>query len=201
MAASSVLAFWGVAALLIAVPGPDWAFILGMSAGPRAVVPAVAGLAIGYTAVTAVVAAGVGAAVAGSPAVLTALAVVGGGYLMWQGAMIVARPPTASAIAGGGSGRRGGTLVRGVAVSALNPKALLMFLALLPQFTDPDWTWPVAAQIGLLGVLFTLSCAAFYVGLGLLASTLVQPRPAVARLSGAAMVVLGGALIAERALA
>ncbi len=29
------------------------------------------------------------------------------------------------------------TLVKGVAVSGLNPKGLLVFLALLPQFTNP----------------------------------------------------------------
>ena len=75
MAASAVLAFWAVALLLIVVPGPDWAFILGAG---RAVVPAVGGLVAGYLVLTAAVAAGVGALVAGSPVILTALTVVGG---------------------------------------------------------------------------------------------------------------------------
>ena len=41
----------------------------------------------GYTALTLVVAAGVGAVVAESPAILTGLTIVGGAYLMWHGAM------------------------------------------------------------------------------------------------------------------
>ena len=87
----------------------------------------VAGLVVGYAALTAVVSAGVGALVAGTPAALTALTLVGGGYLMWQG----------------------------IGISALNPKALLLFLALLPQFTAPHGPWPLAAQIALLGSIFT----------------------------------------------
>ena len=42
----------------------------------------------GDTALTLVVAAGVGAVVAESPAILTGLTIVGGAYLMWHGAMI-----------------------------------------------------------------------------------------------------------------
>src|ERR1700709_1963566 len=83
MSVNAVFAFWGVALLLIVVPGADWAFTIGAGVQQRAVVPAVGGLVIGYALMTAVVAAGVGALVAGSPAALTALSVIGGAYLMW----------------------------------------------------------------------------------------------------------------------
>src|SRR5580700_7194603 len=63
MAAGSVVAFWGVALLLIMVPGADWAFVLGASLRGHSVLPAVAGLVLGYTGITIVVAAGVGAVV------------------------------------------------------------------------------------------------------------------------------------------
>jgi threonine/homoserine/homoserine lactone efflux protein len=58
------------------------------------VTAAVAGLVVGYVALTAVVSAGVGALVADTPAALTALALVGGGYLMWQGVVTLRRPST-----------------------------------------------------------------------------------------------------------
>jgi len=85
-------------------------------------------------------------------------------------------------------------------VSALNPKGLLVFLALLPQFTSPRWSWPLAAQLGLLGLVFVVSCAAFYLVLGSAARRVLAARPAAARavtrFSGAAMAVIGGLLLA-----
>jgi len=220
MAASSLLAFWGIAMLLIIVPGADWAFVLGSGLRNRTAVPAVGGLVIGYAGVTVVVAAGVGALVARSPAFLFGLTVVGGAYLMWHGARTLPRraPDTAPG-AGGGVGRDGGavsndrgpagtgraTLARGVGVSALNPKGLLIFLALLPQFTSPRWSWPLPAQLGVLGLVFMLSCAAFYLCLGSFARRVLNARPAatlaVTRFSGAAMIVIGALLLAERVIA
>ena len=57
MAASSVATFWLIAILLIIVPGPDWAFVLSAGLRGGSVAVAVGGLAIGYAAITSVVAA------------------------------------------------------------------------------------------------------------------------------------------------
>ena len=202
MAASSVIAFWAVASLLIMVPGADWAFVLGSGLGGRTVVPAVGGLVLGYAGVTVVVAAGVGTLVARSPAFLTGLTVAGGLYLMWHGARTFARSSAPSARPGGAAGTSRGVLVRGAGVSALNPKGLLVFLALLPQFADPHGSWPPAAQLGVLGLVFTATCAVFYLCLGSFARSVLHARPAAAlavtRFSGVAMVVIGAALLAER---
>jgi threonine/homoserine/homoserine lactone efflux protein len=255
MAAGSVVAFWAVALLLIMVPGADWAFVLGASLRGRSVLPAVAGLVLGYTGITIVVAAGVGAVVGRSPALLAGLTVAGGCYLIWHGATTFARPAAASARIGSappgpappgpatrGSATRGsaaagpatrgsaaagpatrgsaaagpatrgsaaaGTrpadtgravLARGMGVSALNPKGLLIFLALLPQFTNPGWSWPLTAQLGLLGLVFAATCGVFYLGLGSAARKILAARPAAARavtrFSGAAMVVIGALLL------
>jgi threonine/homoserine/homoserine lactone efflux protein len=202
MAIDSVFAFWVVALLLIVVPGADWAFTIGAGLRGHSVVPAVGGLVAGYAAVTAVVAAGVGALVAGSPAILTALTVVGGVYLIWHGATTFARPAT-PALAGADSGGAGwDTFVKGAGVSGLNPKGLLIFLALLPQFTSPRASWPVAGQIGVLGLAFTATCAVFYSAVGLLARAVLRARPmvarAVGRLSGAAMALVGISLLIDR---
>jgi threonine/homoserine/homoserine lactone efflux protein len=92
--------------------------------------------------------------------------------------------------------------VKGIGVSGLNPKGLLIFLALLPQFTNRDWNWPVAGQIYALGMVFTLTCAIFYLAPGSFARSFLQARSAagraVSRLSGAAMVVIGVMLVLER---
>ncbi len=199
----SVFAFWVVALVLIVVPGADWAFTLSAGLAGRSVLPAVGGLVAGYTAMTAVVAAGVGALVAGSPAALTALTVAGGLYLVWHGATTMVKPAAAAVDAGAAAAGTGRTiLLRGIGVSGLNPKGLLIFLALLPQFTTPGRGWPIAAQIGVLGLVFTLTCAIFYLALGALAKTVLHARPVAARLlgriCGAAMVAIGLTLVAER---
>ena len=225
MPAGSIVAFWAVALLLIMVPGADWAFVLGVSLRGRSVLPAVGGLVLGYTGITIVVAVGVGAVVGRSPALLGGLTVVGGCYLIWHGATTFARPAAASTRTGSaapgpaapGPAAPGPTaagpvaagalpadtgravMVRGLGVSALNPKGLLIFLALLPQFTNPRWSWPLTAQLGLLGLVFAASCGAFYLGLGSAARKILAARPAAARavtrFSGAAMVVIGALLL------
>jgi threonine/homoserine/homoserine lactone efflux protein len=203
MAASSVAAFWAVAVLLIIVPGPDWAFTISAGLRGGSVVAAVGGLAIGYAAISSVVAAGVGTVVARTPDVLIALTVAGGLYLMWHGARTFAAP-AAPVTAGDAPASNRALLVRGIGVSGLNPKGLLVLLALLPQFANPRGSWPLSAQLGLLGLVFTLSCALFYFGLGSSARKVLHTRPraaaALSRLSGAAMFVIGALLLAERLL-
>ncbi|WP_326557581.1 LysE family translocator [Micromonospora sp. NBC_01796] len=216
MAPGAVLAFWLVALLLIVVPGADWAFTIGAGLRGHSVLLAVGGLVAGYAVVTVVVAAGVGALVAGSPAVLTGLTVVGGLYLVWHGVTTFAGPAVPNAAPGAvpnvalgavpatPGGTDWGTFARGVGVSGLNPKGLLIFLALLPQFTDPHGRLPVAGQIGVLGLAFMVTCAVFYLVLGSLARTVLHARPlaarAVSRFSGAAMVVVGVTLFLEHFL-
>ena len=209
MAVSSIAAFWAVAALLIVVPGADWAYVIGTVLGDRSVVLAVSGIALGYAGMTIIVAGGVGALVARTPASLIALTVAGGCYLVWLGSRTLIRPAGHGAAAGAAAGvaPRGdrATLVKGIGVSGLNPKGLLVFLALLPQFVSPRGSWPLAAQLGVLGLVFTLSCAVFYLSMGSVIRRILNASPAVARVitrvSGAAMIVIGALLLAERLLA
>lgn len=202
MAAGAVLAFWIVAVVLIVVPGADWAFTLTAGLRGRSIIPAVGGLVIGYAIITAIVAAGVGAAAAGSASILTGLSLIGGVYLIWHGAATFARPATPPTTTDVPSKTDWNTLTTGIGVSGLNPKGLLIFLALLPQFTDPAWSWPVAAQIALLGLIFIATCAAFYLCLGLFARRVLHARPAAARaisrVSGIAMILIGASLVIDR---
>jgi len=207
MALGPVAAFWAVSLLLIAVPGADWAFTLGAALQGRAVAPAVAGLVAGYLGMTVVVAVGVGAVVATTPVALTALTVTGGAYLTLQGARNLwhGHGPDPAVRAGGDARGAWGVFVQGAGVSGLNPKGLLIFVALLPQFARPHHGWPLTVQLGLLGVVFTVTCAAFYFALGTVARGLLARRPglcaAATRLAGAGMIVVGAALVLERLVA
>ncbi|MEG9250335.1 LysE family translocator [Arthrobacter sp. Soc17.1.1.1] len=195
-------AFWAVSFLFVLTPGADWAYAISAGLRHRTVVPAVAGLLAGHLAATVVVAAGVGALVAGSPVVLTVLTVVGCAYLVWLGVGMLRSPsvPHAGDVHMGGSWGR--QALKGAGISGLNPKVFLLFLALLPQFTDPHGSWPVAGQIIALGLVHVASCAVIYLGVGYGARAVLGTRPAAARtvtrVSGAAMILIGVFLLLER---
>ncbi|WSW80336.1 LysE family transporter [Streptomyces sp. NBC_00996] len=92
--------------------------------------------------------------------------------------------------------------LRGSAISGLNPKGLLLYLSVLPQFLRPTAGAPVAAQTAVLGAVHMACCAAVYLGVGVLARAVLGARPAAARAvvrtSGAAMLGIGGFLLVER---
>ena len=142
---------------------------------------------------------------AGTRASLAALTIAGGLYLMWLGVRAFLRPAGHRVAGAAAAGSDRATLLRGIGVSGLNPKGLLVFLAVLPQFATPHGYWPLAVQLGILGVLFTLTCAVFYLGIGSFARRILDGRPApsrvIARGSGAAMIVLGMLLLAEHLFA
>jgi threonine/homoserine/homoserine lactone efflux protein len=205
MELSAVAAFALVAVTLIVMPGPDWAFVLASGVRERVVGPAVLGLMLGYAAITAVVALGVGPVVAASSTALLALTLCGAGYLVYLGVKVLR---TSSAPArhldgdpGPASPRRHYVL-RGAGVSALNPKGLLIFLSILPQFTRPGAGWPLPAQLAVLGAVFTMACGVFYLFLGVTSDRVLAARPeaseVTAKIAGAAMVLVGVLLLVER---
>jgi threonine/homoserine/homoserine lactone efflux protein len=202
MTIDAVIAFWTVSFLLVLVPGADWAYAIAAGLRDRSVLPAVAGLLAGYVALTAVLAAGVATLIARWPLALAMLTTLGALYLLWLGITTLARPSAPSAAAGEGSQSWVRRAAKGAGVSGLNPKALLLFLALLPQFITRGAAWPFGAQIALLGLVHTANCAVVYTSVGTTARRVLRTRPATAtavtRCSGAAMIVIGALLLAER---
>ena len=202
MVIETIVAFWLVSLLFVVTPGADWAYAISAGLAHRSVAPAVGGLLAGHLAATGVVAAGVASAMSRSPTVLTALTAVGATYLVWLGFKMFSHPAVVQAAASPVDDSWVRQTVRGAATSGLNPKVFLLFLALLPQFTEPGAAWPVAAQIVALGLVHTTSCAVVYTGVGTASRAVLQARPvaarAVSRFSGLAMVGIGVALLAER---
>ncbi|MES5821805.1 LysE family translocator [Streptomyces sp. RG80] len=196
-----LLSFLAVDLLLVCVPGADWAYVIAAGVRGASVARAVAGLVAGYALHTALAVAGLAVLVASSPGLLTALTVAGAAYLVWLGWGVLRRPATPEADAGA----RGGLFLRGAAISGLNPKGLLLYLSVLPQFLVTRGTHPpVALQTAVLGVLHMACCAAVYLAVGTLSHTLLAARPraarAVTRTSGAAMLGIGAVLLAQHTL-
>lgn len=202
MDATTLAAFLAVDLLLVFTPGADWAFTISAGLRERSVLPAVTGLLAGYAGYTILAVAGLVVIVASSPVVLTALTVAGAGYLVWLGWNVLRRPAVlaASEETAGASQRQ--VMLKGAGISGLNPKALLLYFSLFPQFIDTTGGWPVAAQTGLLGTLHMAACALVYLTVGVLARTVLRTRPsaarAVTRASGALMIGIGVVLLAER---
>jgi len=95
--------------------------------------------------------AGVAALLTSSRPAFLALRLVGAAYLVWLGLrLLLGRVVRASAPAPTGGAGRGRAFVSGFVLQAANPKALVFFVALLPQFIDP--AAHVTAQIIVLGV-------------------------------------------------
>ncbi|MET9816791.1 LysE family translocator [Streptomyces sp. NPDC006355] len=205
MDTTTLAAFLAVDLLLVFTPGADWAYAITAGLRDRSVVPAVAGLVAGYAGYTLLAVGGLVVVVASSGTLLTALTLAGAGYLVWLGWGVLRRPAalTTSAEGAGPAGPSPGQIMlKGVGTSGLNPKALLLYFSLFPQFIDPAGGWPVATQTGLLGSLHMTVCAVVYLAVGVLARTVLRTRPAAARTvtraSGALMIVIGLFLLAER---
>ncbi|WP_438854406.1 LysE family translocator [Agromyces sp. M3QZ16-3] len=213
--------------LMVMLPGPDWAYLIAAGTRERTILPSLAGILVGYLAVVAAVAVGVGAVVATLPWFIVALTLAAAAYLTYLGVRVLREPPVVAAVvAGGAAGGPDGAhapldrtavaggptaastrpwlrLVQGAGVSGLNPKGLLVLVVLLPQFTDAAGSWPIPVQLAVLGLIFVAACAAVYTVVGYGARTVLRLRPSamriVSRVSGAAMIVLAGVLVIEQA--
>jgi len=199
-------AFIVVAAALACTPGVDWAYSITAGLRQRSFVPAVAGLCGGYLLHTVLMVAGLAALLAGMPGVLGWITVAGAGYLLWLGVSTLrtwrgASFGTAGAV-GSPSANQLRTFLQGMGTSGINPKGLLFYIALVPQFVSPEASLPVPVQSGLLGLTFVLLAGAVYTCVALLARRILQSRPGAARkvtlASGVIMVALGVALLAEQ---
>ncbi|MFB7589719.1 LysE family translocator [Streptomyces sp. NPDC056169] len=202
MDTTTLAAFLVVDLLLVFTPGADWAYAISAGLRDRSVVPAVTGLVVGHTAYALVAVAGLAVLVASSPTAVTALTVAGACYLLWLGWGVLRQPAVPTAAGETADASRVQVMLRGAGISGLNPKALLLYFSLFPQFIDTADGWPVAAQTGLLSMLHLTACAVVYLAVGVLARTVLKTRPsaarAVTRASGAMMIAIGGFLLLER---
>ena len=96
-----------------------------------------------------IVAAGVGLLVASSPLLFALIRYAGAAYLVYLGIrMLLSKPDVSSpGSSSGGSLARWPMVRRGILVNLLNPKAIVFFLAFMPQFIRLDQ--PALPQYGI----------------------------------------------------
>ncbi|MFC9871482.1 LysE family translocator [Nocardia salmonicida] len=157
MVSSAHLAsFAGLAFLLVIVPGPSVLFTIGraLTVGRRSALMTVLGNAIGVYGQVVAVAFGLGAVVAASAAVFTAIKLVGAAYLVYLGVQAIrhrdALRTAFHAEQSVDSHRPAPALRDGLIVGITNPKNIVFLAALLPQFVDT--THAVPQQMLILGL-------------------------------------------------
>lgn len=154
------LAFVAAAAVLLAIPGPTITLVIAyaLSRGRSAAWWTVGGVVLGdFTAMTASLL-GLGALLAASATAFTVVKWLGAAYLVWLGISLWRAPvaaPEAQAAAVAVPGRR--ILAHAFAVTALNPKGIVFFVAFLPQFVSP--TAPLLPQLVTLEITFLVLAA------------------------------------------
>ncbi|MFQ4148059.1 LysE family translocator [Arthrobacter sp. LAPM80] len=219
----ALIGFLIVAFTLTCTPGPDWAVAIAAGLGKRSFVPTVAGLCSGYVLLTLLLAAGIAALMTAIPGLLLWLTVAGAVYLLWLGLMITRSwrgagfvtvgpngelPIDATAVntsAPTGAGAPGSSwrlFLQGFGTSSINPKGLLLFVALTPQFIKSDAAFSVPLQSAVLGLSFVAMTAVIYTLVAAGSRKLLRSRPAAARgvtlSSGIIMCGLGAALLVQQ---
>ncbi|GAA1273883.1 LysE family translocator [Saccharothrix xinjiangensis] len=169
-----LLAFAAMSLLLIVVPGPSVLFVVGraLAQGRRTALITVLGNTLGAYALVVAVALGVGPVVERSALVFTALKLVGAAYLVHLGVKALRTRGSLRAAFDGSAPAQGGlrTLWEGFAVGVANPKTVVFFAAVLPQFVDRA-QGHVVAQVLVLGLVFNVIAVLCDSTWGLVAAT------------------------------
>jgi len=154
-----LLTFAAAAFVLIVIPGPSVLFEISRSValGRRAGLATVAGNALGELVQATAVAVGVGAIVQRSTPLFTAVKVIGVAYIIVLGIRAIRDRRALSDAFGAAivprSDRR--IFAEGFVVGATNPKSLVFFAAVLPQFVVTE-AGSVPLQLAVLGSVFVL---------------------------------------------
>lgn len=174
VSADRLLAFAAMSFLLIVIPGPSVLFVIGraLAQGRRAALTTVVGNMLGAYVLVVAVAFGVGAVVERSVLVFTLLKLAGAAYLVYLGIKAFRqRGAMQNSFSGEGPAHSTArTLWEGFAVGVANPKTIVFFAAVLPQFVDRG-QGHVAAQMLLLGLVFNLIAMVSDTVWGLVAAT------------------------------
>jgi len=199
------LAFVAASAVLLAIPGPTVLLVISyaLGHGRKAATATIAGVALGdFTAMTASML-GLGALLATSALVFTALKWIGAAYLIYLGVKLWRAPVAANpdeADAGNTAKERPLRIfLHAYAVTALSPKSIIFFVAFLPQFLDASR--PVGIQMLVFETTFLLLAtlnAATYGVMASMARTTIR-KPGVQRIvnrTGGWLMVAAGLLAA-----
>ncbi|KAA0582237.1 LysE family translocator [Azospirillum sp. B21] len=165
------LAFAAASAVMLMIPGPTVLIVVSyaLGHGRKSAMATVAGVALGdFTAMTASML-GLGVLLSTSAALFTLLKWAGAAYLVYLGIKLWRAPVReAETVADESAVRPWRMMLHTYAVTALNPKSIVFFVAFLPQFLDP--ARPLAEQMVVMEATFLVLATLNAAGYALLAS-------------------------------
>ena len=172
---SRIFEYIAAAMIIILAPGPSVLFVIARAIawGRKVAVFTVAGNVTGAFVLSSLVAFGLGPILSSSALAYSAVQWGGGGYLVYLGISAI----RARKIHAADMRNQGGSVPTfwrsvhdGFWVGALNPKGLVFYAAVLPQFVDIE-RGHVTSQLLLLGALFSILAFISDGSWGLLAGT------------------------------
>lgn len=189
---AAYLAATGVLAVLVLLPGPDFAIVtrFTLNEGRRAGLRAACGVVLGLVAWGGVTLAGLGTALAASAEIFDVLRLLGCAYLLFLGVRLLwrgqASPPRAS---GNTSALRAGLLT-----NLLNPKIAVFYSAVLPSLVPGGapaslWLLLLLATHVALSLAWLAACAALLAASGRFAKPGFHRT--VDRVAGVVLIALG----------
>jgi len=152
---STLAAFVLASYILVVIPGPGVLFVIsrGVALGRKAAVLTVLGHEIGLFLQVLLVAAGIGSLVERSVVAYEVLRLAGAAYIVYLGIQAFRHRRALSTVLDVTATRTPRHIVReGFVVGVTNPKAIVFFTAVLPQFVDPGGA-AVPLQMVLLGLI------------------------------------------------
>ena len=209
MTLATWMLFCATETVLCFTPGPAVLLVisLSLSRGAKLGVQGSLGILAANAAYFALSATSLGAVLVASWQIFFVIKWLGAGYLVWLGSRMVffpsqTPPASQSSILPASPHTRIGAFWSGLFTQAANPKALVFFTALLPQFINPEAE--MVSQVAILGVssvliefvvlcLYVLTCTRARAWAG--APAFARP---LERVSGAFLIAAGARLAAVR---
>ncbi len=195
------------AALLVAAPGPDFVYVTtrGIAQGRTAGGLSALGISTGLLVHTLFAALGLSALIQASRTAYLLIKYAGAAYLIYLGLRtLLSRKRLLDPEKPVAMSRSSAVFRQGVLTNVFNPKAILTFLAFIPQFVDAGASNPVP-QFLVLGITIAAIAAVWFGFVGYFAGIIgarLQRSPTMQRIlttaSGAVLVLLGVRLLLER---
>jgi len=194
-----LLEFAITAFVLIVVPGPSVLFVVsrGVALGRKAALATVAGNTAGVMVQAILIALGLGALVERSDAAFTAVKLVGAVYLVVLGLRMLRNRHGLAALHDATEVPKGTRRIvrEGFVVGFTNPKAVVVFTVIIPQFADPS-RGHVPLQLLVLAIVFltigVISDSAWAIASGSARNWIARSPGRLEALAGAGGVVLIG---------
>ena len=144
---------------IVLLPGPNSLYVLSLASqrGVRAGYMGACGIFVGDAILMVLSATGVASLLQASPGLFMVLRYIGAAYLAWLGlgllraawAMWLVRAPAPAAQSGVDATR---PFHAALAISLMNPKAIMFFVSFFIQFVDPVYAYP-ALSFAILGLI------------------------------------------------